>query len=109
MELTASERQALERTEHFAKAGDGAGLASVHDDVFDALGNAFVQGRMTGTEFERAFMEVWKTFRDCRVPTSEAVDQLFTDVDVFCGDPELFEDGDLDEQGLRRAVTHFLG
>ncbi|GAA1660565.1 hypothetical protein GCM10009830_02040 [Glycomyces endophyticus] len=108
MELTAAELRVLERTDQFAKAGDADGLASVRDDVFDAIGSAFVQGRMSGTEFEREFMNRWRTMRDHGVPTSDAVDQLFTDVDVFCGDPELFEEGDLDEAGLRSAVVEFL-
>lgn len=108
MDLTASERQALERVGHYAGEGDEEGLAAAHDDVFGALGAAFVQGRMTGLEFEREFMEVWRLFRDHGVPTSEEVDRLFTDVDAFCADPELFEDGDLDEDGLRRAVADFI-
>lgn len=80
----------------------------MHDNEFRALGAVFAQGRMTASEFEGAYLILWRRYRDLGVPTSKAVDRLFADVDVFCGDPELRDSGDLDEEGLRAAVVRFL-
>ena len=109
MEYTEPERLALEKVRAFTLAVDREGLARSHDEAFRALGAAFTQGRMTGIEFEREFLALWRLYRDHGVPTSEEIDQLFTDVDTFCGDPELWEEGDLDEDGLRAAVARSLG
>ncbi len=78
------------------------------DEVFRPLGTAFVQGRMSGTDFEEQFIRFWKLYRDNHVSTSTKVDKLFTDVDAFCGDPELWEEGDLDEDALRAEVARYL-
>ncbi len=32
------------------------------------------------------------------------LDELFGEVDCFCADPDLFEEGDIDESSLRKAI-----
>ncbi|MFC3491255.1 colicin immunity domain-containing protein [Glycomyces rhizosphaerae] len=80
----------------------------MHDNEFRALGAVFAQGRMTAIAFEGAYLNLWRRYRDLGVPTTKEVDRLFTDVDVFCCDPELRNAGDLDEEGLRAVVVRFL-
>lgn len=92
----------------FGRVSDIEGMAREHDRVFHSLSTAFSQGRMTGIEFEQEFLRLWRLYRDSGVSTSDEVDQVFTDVDSFCGDPDLWEEGDLDENRLREAVRRFL-
>lgn len=103
-----SEQRELDLVRQFGRVPDIEGMAREHDRVFSSLSTAFSQGRMTGIEFEKEFLSLWRRYRDSGVPTSDEVDQLFTDVDSFCGDPYLWEEGDLDDKGLREAVRRYL-
>lgn len=105
---SASEWKTLAEISRYAAASDREGLRNAHDRVFQELAAALVGGRISGPEFEQRFLEVWRIYRDNHVATSSAVDTLFTDVDAYCGDPDLWEDGDLDDEGLRGAATTFL-
>jgi hypothetical protein len=103
-----SEKFLLAEVVRAAAESDRPRLKQLHDETFQTLGTAFVERRMSGIAFEAEFLKFWRLYRDSGVPTSSAVDAVFTDVDVFCGDPELWEEGDLDEDGLREAVGRFL-
>ena len=102
------ERSLICKTSAAASNSDPIILHDLHDRVFRAVATAFTEYRVTGTEFESDFMELWRVFRDSKVATSQPVDELFTEVDTFCGDPDLWEKGDLDEEDLRSAAARFL-
>lgn len=103
-----SERALLAEVMRAASESDRPRLRQLHDETFRTLSVAFIERRMSGVEFEAEFLKFWRLYRDGGVPTTSAVDTVFTDVDVFCGDPELWEEGDLDEDGLREAVRRLL-
>ena len=64
---------------------------------------SFVQSRMGALDFERAYLDLFKKdATDWPEPEFAVLEELFADVDAFCADPELRDDGDLDEQQLRQ-------
>ncbi len=104
-----SELEVLAEVSRYAADSNQAGLRDVHDRAFGELAAALVDGRITGPAFEEQFLKLWRLYRDNHVATSSTVDELFTEVDAYCADPELREEGDLDDAGLRAAVGAFLG
>jgi hypothetical protein len=103
-----SEKRLLAEVVRAAAESDRARMNQLHDEAFRTLGVAFIERRMSGVEFEAEFLKFWRLYRDSGVPTTSTVDELFADVDAFCGDPDLWEEGDLDEGGLLDAVRRFL-
>jgi len=61
----------------------------------------YVEGCIKSHVFEERYLRL---FKDETTSLSEveynSLDSLFSAVDVFCDDPDLFEEGDLDEKGL---------
>jgi hypothetical protein len=70
-------------------------------------------GEITETEFSRRFHAlVLPYYKGSELqpftPQSAILDELFYDVDAYVGDPDLFEEGDLDAKGLREAARTAL-
>jgi hypothetical protein len=66
----------------------------------------FVSGAIDAPTFESTYLTMFKN-ESARLPDTAftVLDQLFGDVDAFCGDPALRGEADLDEEALR---THSL-
>ncbi len=62
----------------------------------------FLTGRVSATEFEGRYLQVFKA-DSARRPDRvfEVLDRLFADVDAFVAEPQLRDEGDLDEEALR--------
>lgn len=61
----------------------------------------FVSGDITASQFEVLFMEMFKhETREFPEDIYGALNCLFTDVDAYCGDPELRDDDDLNDVEL---------
>ena len=88
---------------------DPAGDSSVRLAEYVALIGRLVEGAIDGRTFQREYFELFK-----KDPTMypEAVfhvlDSLFAAADSFVADPELRDEGDLDEQQLREKAAAAL-
>lgn len=70
---------------------------------------AFVRGEMSAGDFEARFIETWNAAPDGSLGEAfAALEQMFFDVDAFCLDPALRDDGDLDEAGLTASAEKTL-
>lgn len=69
----------------------------------------FLDGHLSAGDFEMAYLRRFKSETRTMPPSAfRALDRLFAAVDAYCGDPELRDEGDLDEAGLRRAARRAL-
>lgn len=66
----------------------------------------FLSGGCSAIEFETEYLRVF-TDDDAERPDKvfRVLDRLFAEVDAFVADPELRDEGDLDEEGLRAAAS----
>jgi hypothetical protein len=64
---------------------------------------SFLNGEIAVADFEKRYM---RSFKDDKTRWSETeytvLNDLFTDLDVFCPNPRLRRSGDLDEPQLRK-------
>lgn len=71
--------------------------------------SSFVEGKISANEFESQYLKLYK---NDPTPWSEelfsVLDGLFADVDAFCPDPDLRDEGDLDEDQLRQRSAAAL-
>lgn len=69
----------------------------------------FIDNTIDAKEFEQSFLEMFKTEQE-KISEKDylALDSLFGDVDMFCADSELFEEGDLTEMDLRKSAEQTL-
>lgn len=74
-----------------------------------ALAEQFVEGKMTGPEFERAFILAHRHAAEHGETIPYAMDLLFYEVDAYCADPALRGPEDIDEVELRAAAIRLLG
>lgn len=69
--------------------------------------DAFVSGECSASEFEQAYLRMFKADATKRPQKIfDVLDGLFADVDAYVSDPNLREDDDLDETALRERVHH---
>ena len=74
----------------------------------------FVTGEITASQFESRYLEMFKT-ETVQFPENEydALNKLFSDVDTYCGGPDLRDDGDLGDEELlgcaKRALESLKG
>jgi hypothetical protein len=68
----------------------------------------FISSRITGDEFEKEFLKMWRTDRDSSNIHDDIVDDIFIDVDCYCSDESCFEnDYAINSMELRkRCVEH---
>jgi len=76
---------------------------------FVTLARAFVEGRLSASEFEMIFLSVFRGEGDVfsEVRTRE-LHKLFSDVDAYCDDPEMRDAGDLNDSDLLVSARAFL-
>ena len=64
----------------------------------------FVKQQISADEFEKEYIELFRKFRDSgtrlEYDVEDVVSTLFTDVDCYCGDTDLRDKDDIDEQEL---------
>jgi len=65
----------------------------------------FVDGEITACQFEVSYLKAFKK-QEKELPENvfEILNELFTDTDAFCSDPELREEDDIDDQELLRRA-----
>ena len=68
---------------------------------YKVLLNQFVSGEVSAPHFEAAFLEMFKN-ESSIFPEDiyDVLNNLFIDVDAYCGDESLRDDNDLDDKGL---------
>lgn len=77
-----------------------------YTNQFYELLKMFIEGTLSGPEFEEKYILLWNEARDSselsliNKQTEDALDELFTAVDVYCSDETLRDDDDLDEDQL---------
>ncbi len=71
-------------------------------EQYITLISAFVADKIAATDFEREYLKLFKA-DETEWPEAEfaILDELFGDVDAFCGDPQLRGENDLDEYELK--------
>jgi hypothetical protein len=78
-------------------------------EPFVILARALVESRLSASEFETVFLSVFRGEGDVfSEAQTRALHKLFSDVDVYCDDPELRDTGDLDDAGLVASARNFL-
>ena len=69
----------------------------------------FVAGEITGLEFEDIFLKMFKSESNTLPEYAyDALNNLFLDVDAYCGDPDLRDDEDLDDEMLEASAKETL-
>jgi hypothetical protein len=78
-------------------------------EIYSELVKEFLRGEMAADEFSLAVLGEYKRERRFFDEAESAVmNQLFYAAEDYCGDPELRDEGDLDEQQLADAAREFL-
>ncbi len=70
---------------------------------------AFLDGRMSPREFSAAYFARFQDETDpFTEPEFQTLDRLFADLDAYCDDPDLRDEGDIDEDELRECSRRAL-
>lgn len=79
------------------------------DPYIELLAAFLEQGSIDSATFETRFFELFKA-DETMFPDEEflVLDKLFGDLDTFEPNPDLRDEGDLDEQELRASATEAL-
>jgi len=69
----------------------------------------FVAGDITASQFEVSYLKIFKDEAN-EVPEDiyDVLNGLFSDVDAYCGDPELRDDDDLGDEELLSSAKEAL-
>ncbi len=65
----------------------------------------FVSGEITASQFEASYLEMT---RELPEDAYDVLNDLFSNVDAYCGDPELRDDDDLDDEELLNSAKQAL-
>ena len=78
-------------------------------DKYIVLITQFVSGEITASQFEASYLEMFKNETET-LPEDifNVLNSLFSDVDAYCGDSDLREDGDLTEEELLACAKKAL-
>jgi len=69
----------------------------------------FVTGDITASQFEVSYLEMFKNeAKELPEDTYDVLNSLFSDVDAYCGDPELRDDDDLCDEELMSSAKEAL-
>ena len=90
---------------HPKSAGGTATVAVASVDHYLDLMRDFLADQISASDFERRYLDLFQNDKIARPEhTFRDLNDLFFDVDAFCGDPELRDGDDLDEDQLRASV-----
>ena len=71
---------------------------------------SFLEHKVDANEFERRYLSMFKTDTSSWTEAEyENLNNLFAEVDAFCGNHELRSENDIDEEQLREATKMVLG
>lgn len=71
--------------------------------------NQFVSGSISTSQFEVSYLDMFKSEKkEFPQDTYNVLNELFSDVDAYCGDPCLRDDEDLDDEQLLSRATEAL-
>ncbi|WP_213134754.1 colicin immunity domain-containing protein [Citrobacter sp. FP75] len=71
----------------------------------------FLSGALSASAFEKQYFLVWRNYRDSDgineidENTELYIDSVFTALDLYCSDPKLRNDDDLDDSQLLSEIT----
>lgn len=74
--------------------------------------DSFIAGYISPSEFEKKYIAAWRSYRDfddfSKIHENYKIyfDRVFTTLDVYCPDPELRDENDLDDEGLLSEVIN---
>jgi len=69
----------------------------------------FVTGKITASQFEASYLEMFKNeTRELPEDAYDVLNDLFSNVDTYCGDPELRDDDDLEDAELLNNAKQAL-
>lgn len=69
----------------------------------------FIAGDIAASQFEMSYMDMFKNeYREFPEDVYDVLNGLFSDVDAYCGDPELRDDEDLDDEQLLGSAKEAL-
>jgi len=69
----------------------------------------FLRQKISASAFETAYLELRRESINAGNDYCEDIlDELFIDLDAFCSDPDLFDEGDLTEKELRESCARTL-
>lgn len=76
---------------------------------YKSLLTQFVAGEITAQKFEAVYLEMFKEETEL-LPEGiyETLNILFSNVDMYCGDPSLRDEGDLDDDELMKCTIEAL-
>ncbi|MDM2836396.1 MULTISPECIES: colicin immunity domain-containing protein [Citrobacter] len=73
--------------------------------------DSFLSGVLSASEFDKQYSVAWRNYRDSDdineidENTKLYVDSVFTALDLYCSDPKLRDDNDLDDCALLSEVA----
>lgn len=74
-------------------------------EAYLSLVEEFLAGDIDARTFERRYLEAWSSAPPHGPgPLFDVLEGLFLDVDAYCADPELRDEGDLDDDALRLSA-----
>lgn len=79
-------------------------------DEYVNLLQAFSVGRLGASRFERRYLDLFQSDATFHPPdVFGPIENVFFAVDAYCGDPDLRDEYDIDEEQLRERVNEALG
>lgn len=80
----------------------------MHSNKYKQLIEDFLTEKITVDVFEFRYLQSFKDDSFGDTPEGEILNELFLDVDAYCGDPTLRGEDDLDEPQLRQKAQEAL-
>jgi len=80
----------------------------MNTDKYKKLIDDFIKAKITVDDFEYRYLKTFKYDSLLDTPEYEILNELFLDVDAYCGDPTLRREVDLDEAQLRQKAENAL-
>ncbi len=78
-------------------------------EQYISLITQFIAGDITVSQFEVSYLKMFKDeARELPEDIFDVLNGLFTDVDAYCGDPELRDDDDLGDEELLSSAKEAL-
>lgn len=84
------------------------------EDQFKMVVQGFLSGDISAPTFELEYASLWRKFRDSGEyklldnDIARRLDRVFSALDCYCADPDLRDEGDLDDNGLMREVRTII-
>lgn len=80
----------------------------MNTDKYKKLIDDFIKAKITVDDFESRYLETFLRDSFGDTPEYDILNELFLDVDAYCGDPTIRREADLDEAQLRQRAQNAL-